>query len=67
MQEKPQNVQLNIKKEAINPYNENYEATLHNIYISSILMHQIFGRLGYQIKIQEQILMELKKLNEGSK
>lgn len=62
-----QKVQLNVKKEQINAYNENYEATLNNIYISSLLLHQIFGRLGYQIKLQEQILEQLKQLNKDSK
>lgn len=60
-----QNIQLEFKKESVNPYNENFEQTMNNIYTLVILQHQIYARLGYQIKLQEQMLIELKKLNEG--
>jgi len=58
-------LKLEFKKENINSINENYEDTLNNIYAIAVLSHQVFARLGYQIKIQEQILEELKKLNKG--
>lgn len=61
----PPNIKLEFKKEAINSYNENFEQTMGNIYTSVILLHQVYARLGYQIKIQEQILAELKKANVG--
>jgi hypothetical protein len=65
MNNDPKQVKLEFKKEKINNYNENFEATMDNIYSSSILIHQVFARLGYQIKLQEQMLEELKKLNKG--
>jgi len=59
---KPANeVKLTFNKEKVNKYNESYEETLNNIYTLAALMAQVYGRLGYQIKIQEQILAELKK------
>jgi hypothetical protein len=57
-------LKLEFKKDQINPYNENFESTIANVYNMSVLTHQIFARLGYQIKLQEQILSELKKLNK---
>ena len=56
-----QEVKLTFNKEKTNKYNESYEETLNNIYTLTALMAQVYGRLGYQIKIQEQILAELKK------
>lgn len=58
-------VKLEFKKEVITPYSEAFENTLNNIYSMSIMTHQVFARLGYQIKLQEQILDELKKMNKG--
>ena len=58
--EKKKAISLSFKKEKINVQNEPYEATIENLYSMAILLHQIFARLGYQIKIQEQILKELK-------
>lgn len=65
MNNDPKQVKLEFKKEKINNYNENFESTMNNIYNASILIHQVFARLGYQIKLQEQMLEELKKLNKG--
>lgn len=62
MQDKRE-IKLEFKKDKINPTNEQFEFALDNVYNLAILNHQIFARLGYQIKIQEQILAELKKLN----
>jgi len=64
MNNEPKQIKLEFKKEQINNYNENFESTMNNIYTASVLIHQVFARLGYQIKIQEQILEELKKLNK---
>lgn len=57
-------VKLEFKKDKITPYTESVEGMLGNIYAMAIMMHQVFARLGYQIKLQEQILVELKKLSE---
>lgn len=57
---------LKIEREKENKYNENYSNTLGNIFTIAIFMVKIFGRLGYQIKLQEQVLEELKKLNKGN-
>ena len=64
MQDK-KDIKLEFKKDKINPINENFEFALDNVYNTAILSHQVFARLGYQIKIQEQLLIELKKLNEA--
>lgn len=65
MKPKKTDIKLEFKKEAITTYSEAYENTLNNIFSMAVMSHQIFGRLGYQIKLQEQILEELKKLNKG--
>ena len=66
--EAPKNqVTFSIKKEIPNKYNEAYEITLNNIHAMSIFAVKNYARLGYQIKLQEQILDELKKLNKGKK
>jgi hypothetical protein len=66
MDVKKSEVKLEFKKDNINAYNENFENTMGNIYALAVLSHQVFARLGYQIKLQEQILIELKKLNKGN-
>ncbi len=65
MQDK-KNIELKFNRDKINPINENFESALENIYNLGILTHQVFARLGYQIKLQEQILAELKKINGAS-
>lgn len=62
-----QDIRLDFKREVITPYTEKFENTLNNLFAMALLQHQIFGRLGYQIKLQEQILEELKKINKGDK
>lgn len=57
-------VSFTLAKENLNKYNENYENTMNNIHAMSILMVKQYGRMGYQIKLLEQILTELKKFNE---
>jgi len=64
MKPNKKDIKLEFKREQITNYSEPFENTLGNIFSMSILSHQIFGRLGYQIKLQEQILAELKKLNQ---
>lgn len=61
--EVPKQVTFHIKKEETNKYNESYENTLANIHAMAVFTVKNYGRLGYQIKLQEQILDELKKLN----
>jgi len=65
MKPKKKDIKLEFKKEHITKYSEPYENTLNNIFAMAVMTHQVFGRLGYQIKLQEQILEELKKLNKG--
>ena len=62
---KKNEITFHIGKETINKYNEMYEQTLHNIHALSVFMVKTYGRAGYQIKLLEQILDELKKLNKG--
>jgi len=64
MKPKKHDIKLEFKKEQITNYSEPFENTINNIYVAAILIHQVYGRLGYQIKLQEQILEELKKLNK---
>jgi len=63
-QNKKHDIRLEFKKEKVNSVNENYENTMNNLYSMAVLTHQVFARLGYQIKLQEQILQELQKLNK---
>lgn len=58
-------IDLQINKEKINAQNEMYENTLNTVHAMAVMVVKNFGRLGYQIKLQEQILDELKKLNKG--
>lgn len=60
-------VSITIAKEKLNNYNEAFENTLNNIHAIALYTLKTYGRLGYQIKIQEQILAELKKLNKDKK
>lgn len=62
-EDKPQEVTFHINKEKMNKYNESYENTLNNIHAMSVFIVKTYGRAGYQIKLLEQILEELKKLN----
>jgi len=64
MKPKKKDIKLEFKKETITKYSEPFENTINNIFALAVMSHQIFGRLGYQIKLQEQILEELKKLNK---
>lgn len=67
MKPKKTDIKLEFKKEVVTTYTEAYENTLNNIFSMAVINHQIFGRLGYQIKLQEQILEELKKMNKDKK
>ena len=58
-------ISFQIKKELPSKYNEAYENTLNNIFALSAFTVKNYGRMGYQIKLLEQILDELKKLNKG--
>lgn len=60
---KDSTISFQIKKEKINNYTESYENTLNNIFALTAFTVKQYGRAGYQIKILEQILEELKKLN----
>lgn len=57
-------IPLTIKKPKIDKYNESYEDTLNNIHALTMLNLKMFGRLGYQIKLMEEIKNELTKLNK---
>lgn len=59
------NIDVKIEKELVNKYNENYEHTLNNIFALGVFAVKNYRRSGYQIKLLEQILTELKKMNKG--
>ena len=61
---KDNTITFHIDKEKINNHNENYENTLNNIHAASVFLVKLYGRAGYQIKLLEQILDELKKLTK---
>ena len=56
-------IKLTWEKEKIDKYNERFEQTMNNIYIIATMSVQNYARLGYQIRVQEKILDELKRLN----
>lgn len=62
--DEPKGVPINIRVPDINKYNEANEDTLKNIHALTVLTVKMFGRLGYQIKIMEEIKSELQKLNK---
>lgn len=57
-------ITFHIEKEKIDSRNEGFEKTLNNIHAMAVFIIKNYGRLGYQIKLQEQILEELKKLTK---
>jgi len=57
-------IPLTIKKQTINKYNESYEDTLNNIHALAVFAVKMFGRLGYQIKVMEEMKAELQKLTK---
>lgn len=57
-------ITFRIEKENIETRNEAYEKTLDNIHAMAVFTVKNYGRLGYQIKLMEQVLDELKKLNK---
>ena len=64
---KEQNITFHIAKEKPDTRTEAYENTLNNIHAMSVFSVKTYGRAGFQIKLLEQILDELKKLNKGKK
>jgi hypothetical protein len=65
--EEEKKITFHIAQEKTDKRNEMYENTLNNIHAMSVFTVKNYGRAGYQIKLLEQILSELKKLNKGKK
>lgn len=57
----PEQYTFHIEPEVASVQNEMYEKTLKNIHAMAVFTVKSYRRLGYQIKLQEQILEELKK------
>lgn len=58
-------ITFRIEKEVLDSRSEAFEKTLNNIHAMAVFTVKNYGRLGYQIKLLEQILSELKLLNKG--
>jgi len=62
--EESKGVPLSIRVPKTDKYTESFEDTLQNIHAIAVLQLKLFGRSGYQIKLLEAILTELKTLNK---